>query len=153
MPESLQVRSRRSKMPPRGWKRARSVKAFQAPERSRFRRLLGYIFNGWTISIALILLLIAFFTGTYYWFEFSDRIDRRLLSGEVYTPNAGIYSAPKILRVGESTSMLELIDYLKTAGYIEKNNRADASRSRYSVDGNALVIEPGSSAMIDGKKA
>jgi penicillin-binding protein 1B len=153
MPESLQVRSRRSKMPPRGWKRSRSVKAFQAPARGRFRRILGYIFNGWTISIALVLLLAAFLTGTYYWFEFSDRIDRRLLSGEVYTPNAGIYSAPKILRAGETTSMLELIDYLKTAGYIEKNNRADASRSRYSVDGGTLVIEPGSSAMIDGKKA
>ena len=92
-------------------------------------------------------------TTTYYWFEFSDRIDRKLLSGEVFTPNAGIYSAPKILRNGESTTMLELVDYLKTAGYIEKNNHADASRSRYWVDGASLMIEPGASAIIDGKKA
>jgi penicillin-binding protein 1B len=46
-----------------------------------------------------------------------------------------------------------LIDYLKGAGYVERNNRADASRSRYTIDGTALVIEPGASAVIDGKKA
>jgi penicillin-binding protein 1B len=153
MQENLQVRAVRSKRPPRSWKRSRRVQAFQAPPRSRFRRLLRYVFNVWTISLALCLLLAVFLTCTYYWFEFSDRIDRKLLSGEVYTPNAGIYSAPKILRAGESTSMLELVDYLKSAGYIEKNNRADASRSRYWADGNSLVIEPGASAMLDGKQA
>jgi penicillin-binding protein 1B len=114
---------------------------------------MAYFFNVWTVSIGLCVLLIAFLTATYYWFEFSDRIDRRLLSGEVYTPNAGIYSAPKILHTGELTSLLELVDYLKSAGYIERNNRADASRSRYWVDGNTLVVEPGASAVIDGKKA
>lgn len=129
------------------------VRSFQAVPKNRFRRILGYFFNVWTISIALIALLVAFLTATYFWFEFSDRIDRKLLSGEVYTPNAGIYSAPKILRTGESTSMQELVEYLKTAGYIEKNNRADASRSRYWADGTSLVIEPGSSAVIDDKKA
>lgn len=153
MPESLGVKTRRSKIPPRGWKKANRVRGYRAIPPGRFRRFLGYIFNVWTISAALFVLLTAFLFGTYYWFEFSDRIDRKLLSGEVYTPNAGIYSAPKTLRNGESTSMFELIDYLKSAGYIEKNNRADASRSRYSVDGTALVIEPGASAIIDGKKA
>ena len=140
-------------MPPRGWKRGRRVQSFRAAPKGRFRRILGYIFNIWTVSLALVVLLIAFLTGTYYWFEFSDRIDRKLLSSEVFTPNAGIYSAPKTLRSGESISMLQLIDYLKSAGYIEKNNRADASRSRYWVDGSSLVIEPGSSAIIDDKKA
>ena len=140
-------------MPPRGWKRMRRIQTYQAVPKSRLRRFLGYIFNIWTVSIALVVILIAFFTATYYWFEFSDRIDQKLLSGEVFTPNAGIYSAPETLRAGESTSMQELVDYLKTAGYIEKNSRADASRSRYWVDGSSLVIEPGASAVIDGKQA
>jgi penicillin-binding protein 1B len=153
MPQNLQVRTHRSKAPPRGWKRANRVRSFQAAPQSRLRRILGYIFNVWTITGTLLVLLTLFLFGTYYWFEYSDRIDRKLLSGEIYTPNAGIYSAPKTLRAGESTSMQELIEYLKSAGYIEKNNRADASRSRYSVDGTALLIEPGSGAIIDGKKA
>ncbi|MEP6947591.1 MAG: PBP1A family penicillin-binding protein [Acidobacteriota bacterium] len=113
---------------------------------------MGYVFNRWTLACTLIILVTAFLTVTYYWFEFSDRIDRKLLSGEVFTPSAGIYSAPKVLRVDESTSLPELVEYLKTAGYIEKNDRADASRSRYWVDGEALRIEPGFTGIIDNKK-
>jgi penicillin-binding protein 1B len=153
MQENLPFKRMRSKLPPKGWKGMRRVKTFQAVPKSRFRRLVGYVFNVWTVSLTLLVLLFAFLVGTYYWFEFSDRIDRKLLSGEVYTPTAGIYSAPKVLTAGEGISLNDLIDYLKTAGYIEKNNRADASRSRYAIDGSSLVIEPGATAVIDGKKA
>ena len=59
------------------------------------------IFNGYTISAFLIVVLVTFLTTTYFWFEYSDVIDRKLLGSEVYTPNAGIYSAPKILKDGE----------------------------------------------------
>ena len=140
-------------MPPRGWIRSRRpATAYKAAPPSRWRRWLGYVFNGWTLSIAAILFLTAFLTLTYYWFDFSDRIDQRLLSGEVFTASAGIYSAPKTLKVGEDTNRTELIDYLKSAGYIERNNQADASRSRYGIDGDVLGIEPGMTGYIDGKK-
>jgi len=152
MQEQLQVKRMRSKSPPKGWLKAHRRTVYKEPKRSRFRRILRWIFNGWTISLVLIVLLIAFLTFTYFWFELSDRIDRRLLSGEVFTPSAGIYSAPKTLKPGEETSMLGLIEYLKSAGYIEKNNKADASRSRYSVSGDTLEIEPGYTSTIDGKK-
>lgn len=152
MSEQIQGKKTRSKLPSDSWHNRRVV-AYSEPPRSRFRRFTGKIFNLWTLSLALLILLAGFLTATYYWFEFSDRIDRRLLSGEVYTPAAGIYSAPKILRAGEKTSMIELIDYLKTAGYVEKNARADSTRSRYSTDAGKLVIEPGYTALIDGKKA
>ena len=140
-------------MPPRGWVRARRpATAYQAPPQSRWRRWLGYVINGWTLSIAAILFLVVFLTLTYYWFDFSDQIDQRLLSGEVFTASAGIYSAPKTLRVGENTSRTELIEYLRTAGYIERNAQADASRSRFAVEGDVLGIEPGMTGYIDGKK-
>src|SRR5688572_17927866 len=142
----------RSKLPPRGWIRSRRATSYQAPPPTRFRRIMNMIFNGWTISAVLFLFLGAFLTLTYFWFEFSDRIDQRLLSGEVYTASAGIYSAPKTLRVGEDISMTQLVDYLKSAGYIEKNNQADASRSRYSIEGDVVGIEPGMTGIIDGKK-
>lgn len=141
-------------MPPRGWvKSRRPASSYQAPPPSRFRRILRAIFNGWTISIALVLLLVVFLTLTYFWFEFSNRIDQKLLSGDVYTASAGIYSAPKILKVGEEINMPAMIDYLKSAGYIERNSQADASRSRYAVDGDVLAIEPGMTGVIDGAKA
>ena len=142
----------KSKLPPRGYKRARRASSYQAPPPSAFRRFISMIVNGWTVSAALLVLLAAFLTLTYFWFEFSDRIDRKLLSGEVYTASAGIYSAPKILRTGESITVTGLVDYLKTAGYIEKNNKADLSRSRYAVEGNIVAIEPGITGIIDRQK-
>lgn len=154
MQDPLPARSSRSKKPPKGWVKARrGVSAYQGPPESRWRRLLHLLVNGWTISLASALTLIVFLTLTYYWFDFSDRIDQKLLSGEVYTASAGIYSAPKILKVGEATSMIQLIDYLKTAGYIERNAKADAARSRYAVEGDVLGIEPGMTGNIDGVKA
>jgi penicillin-binding protein 1B len=114
--------------------------------------VLRWIFNPYTLSISALLLLGVFLTATYFWFEFSDRIDRRLLSGEVFTPSAGIYSAPKTLRSGEELTPAGLVDYLKSAGYIEKNNQADASRSRYALTEDAVEIEPGITGMIDGRK-
>ena len=136
----------------RGSPAKRPPGAFKPEPLSRFRRVLRFVFNGWSLAIVLTAGLAVFLTTTYYWFEFSDQIDRKLLGSEVYTPSSGIYSAPKVLKDGEGVSMLELIEYLKTAGYIEKNARADASRSRYSVDGTSLVIEPGATASVDGKK-
>src|SRR5438067_13633979 len=152
MQDNFRIKTSRSKQPPKGWVKARRGTVYIAPPRSRFRRVLRVVFNGWTLSASLLILLGIFLTLTYFWFEFSDRIDRRLLSGEVFTPSAGIYSAPKTLKSDEGISMPELIDYLKSAGYIEKNNRADASRSRYVVDGEVLAIEPGMTATIDGNK-
>jgi len=139
-------------MPPGGWKRAKRVSAFQAPQRSRFRRLLRGIFNVWTGTFALILILVGFLGVTYFWFEYSDRIDRKLLGTEIFTPTAGIYSAPKTLKAGDTATLQELIEYLKSAGYIEKNARADQSRSRYSIQDARLLIEPGATAVINGAK-
>jgi penicillin-binding protein 1B len=152
MQERRAIKTTKSKLPPRGWKKNRGLTVYKPQPPSRFRRFLRLIFNGWTLSLFAIFLLFAFLTLTYYWFDFSDKIDRRLLSGEVFTPTAGIYSAPKTLRIGEDISLQGLIDYLKSAGYIEKNERADASRSRYSVAGDTLTIEPGVTGTIDGQK-
>ncbi len=153
MRDQNRIKSTRSKAPPRGWVKARRVSACKAAPVSRTRRLSRFIFNGWTISLAMILTLAAGVTLGYYWFEFSDRIDRKLLSGEVFTPFAGIYSAPKTLRAGEQISREELIAYLKSAGYIDKNVKADPARSRFSIDEKGTVeIDPGITGIIDGEK-
>lgn len=139
-------------MPPRGWAKSRRAAAYQAPPPTGFQRLVRMVFNAWTVSAAVFLVLGIFLTLTYFWFEFSDRIDRRLLSGEVFTASAGIYSAPKTLKVGESITIERLVEYLKSAGYIERTNQADASRSRYVVEGDTVGIEPGLTGIIDGRK-
>ena len=67
----------------------------------------------------------------YYWTVFSGRIDN-LLKGEVFTRSAGIYAAPKQLRVGQPLTPEKLIEFLKHAGYVEKSQQADKARGRYS---------------------
>ncbi len=140
-------------MPPQGWKKAHRVSSFQSPPRSRFRRVLGWIFNIWTLAFALLFVLAGFLTATYFWFDFSDRIDRRLLASEVFTPSAGIYSAPKTIFAGEKISRDELIEYLRSAGYIDKNLKADLSRSRYEIKGEEVSVEPGVTGTLDGRQA
>ena len=132
-------------------KAPRPVKSFKQPPPNLFRRILRLFFNPITVTLSLFLLFGAFLTLSYFWFEYSDRIDL-LLRGEVFTRTAGVYSASKQLRVGENISQEELIGYLKSAGYIEKNQQADSSRSRFQTTNSSLEIEPGISAVIDGKK-
>ena len=87
----------------------------------------------------------------YYWTVFSGRIDN-LLAGEVYTRTAGIYAAPKQLRVNESISQADVIAFLKRAGYVEKSQQADTGRGRYAANGTTLDIEPSSASSVDGTK-
>jgi penicillin-binding protein 1B len=88
----------------------------------------------------------------YYWFVFSERIDR-LLNGEVFTRSAGIYAAPKTLRVGENISVDELVAYLKNAGYVEKTQQAETARGRYKVEGATVLVEPSQDGSVDGRRA
>ena len=87
----------------------------------------------------------------YYWTVFSGRIDN-LLAGEVFTRSAGIYAAPKQLRVNETISQADLVAFLKRAGYVEKSQQADTSRGRYLINGTAVEIEPSSASSVDGRQ-
>jgi penicillin-binding protein 1B len=87
----------------------------------------------------------------YYWTVFSGRIDN-LLAGEVFTRTAGIYAAPKQLRVNEWISPTDVIAFLKRAGYVEQSQQADASRGRYQVNGTSIDVEPSSTSSVDGVK-
>jgi penicillin-binding protein 1B len=87
----------------------------------------------------------------YYWTVFSGRIDN-LLQGEVFTRSAGIYAAPRQLRVNESTTLDDLVAFLKRAGYVEKTQQADTNRGRYLVNGTSVEIEPSSASTVDGQQ-
>jgi len=87
----------------------------------------------------------------YYWTLFSGRIDN-LLQGEVFTRTAGIYAAPKQLRVDAAISQNDVIGFLKRAGYVEQNQQADPGRGRYTVNGTTVDVEPSSASSVDGVK-
>jgi penicillin-binding protein 1B len=127
------------------------VVSYVEPEMSRGRRFFRRLFSAPVIipvvfiGAAILGLLI------YYWTVFSARIDT-LLQGEVFTRSAGIYAAPKQLRVNESITQDDLIAYLKRAAYVEKSQQADTNRGRYVVSGTSVEIEPSSASTVDGQK-
>src|SRR5215211_7606135 len=111
------------------------------------RRLLRRLFSAPVIIPVVFISAIVLGILIYYWTVFSGRIDN-LLAGEVYTRTAGIYAAPKQLRVDETISQADVITFLKRAGYVEKTQQADESRGRYSVNGTTLDIDPSSASKI-----
>ena len=151
MPQLVKPKRKKIRNGKGGYRGAKAVASYKQPRRSLFRRILRLIFNPITFALAGIVFLLVFLTATYFWFEYSDRINL-LLAGEVFTRTAGIYSAPKTLRKGEEITPRELTDYLKSAGYIKKDRKADPTRSRYEIEESSIVIEPGNTAMVDGKR-
>jgi penicillin-binding protein 1B len=126
------------------------VNAFQAKKPGFFRRIFRVIFHPVALIGYLLIASAIVFTLGYYWFEFSEKVDR-LLAGEVFTSSAGIYASPKILKQGEGITKEELVTYLKSAGYIQKNQQASKTRSRYALEDQTVEIEPGETATVDGK--
>src|SRR3989442_10467830 len=124
---------------------------YEEPPVSFWRRFARGFFTAPVIIPLVLVAALVLGVLIYYWTVFSARIDN-LLKGEVYTRSAGIYAAPKQLRVGETLSEDDLIAYLKRAGYVEKRQQADTARGRYSLGDSAVDVEPSGDSTIDGQR-
>jgi penicillin-binding protein 1B len=125
--------------------------SYVEPKKGLVRRIIRRLFSAPVIIPVVFISAIALGILIYYWTVFSARIDN-LLQGEVFTRSAGIYAAPKQLRVNETISHEDLIAYLKRAGYVEKGQQADTSRGRYLQNGLTVDIEPSSASSVDGQR-
>ncbi len=139
-------------MRPRKDQRSQSrIAAYAEPERSFRRRFLRRLLSPPVIIPAVVLATLVVGFLVYYWTIFSGRIDN-LLKGEVFTRSAGIYAAPKQLRVGQTLTQENLIEFLKHSGYVEKSQQADKARGRYLENGGTLDIEPSDNTTVDGQR-
>ncbi|MDT7779035.1 MAG: penicillin-binding protein [Acidobacteriota bacterium] len=134
---------------PKG-RRVPRVVRFEEPPEGFWRRWRRRLIRPATVIPVVALTVLAVVVLAYYYSVFSQRIDR-LLRGEVFTRSAGIYAAPRQLRVGENMSIDDLVVRMKRAGYVEKAQQADTVRGRYSIDGVSLEIEPSKDSTIDGR--
>ncbi|MEP6568803.1 MAG: PBP1A family penicillin-binding protein [Acidobacteriota bacterium] len=127
------------------------IVAYTQPEVSFRRRVARRLLS--PIVVIPIAVVVALVIGcfVYYWSIFSGRIDN-LLAGEVFTRSAGIYAAPKQLRVGEPLTPDKLIEFLRHAGYVEKAQQADKARGRYSVGDGSVDVEPSENITVDGQR-
>jgi penicillin-binding protein 1B len=139
------------KRPRRDARSASHIVAYAEPDVTFKRRVIRRIFSPIVIIPLLALATVVIVCAVYYWTIFSRRIDH-LLEGEVFTRSAGIYAAPKQLRVGQSLTPARLVEFLKHAGYVEKTQQADTARGRYSVAGDAVEVEPSENITVDGQR-
>src|ERR1051325_5544999 len=117
-------------------------------DRPRFVwRLLRFFLRPYIIIPIILIAGLSMAVLVYYWMIFSGRIDN-LLRGDVFTRSAGIYAAPKTIRVGQSISEDDLIGFLKRSGYVERNQQADSARGRYAMSGTMVDVAPGADAMV-----
>jgi penicillin-binding protein 1B len=104
--------------------------------RARKKRIAYYT----TAASLLIMLGAALVFFTYSYISYSKLVDARLASGYL-TSRAGIYAAPRSLRVGQSLSMEALVGLLRRAGYIE-SSASDVWSGSYRVQARAVEIHP-----------
>ncbi|MDQ6652693.1 MAG: transglycosylase domain-containing protein, partial [Acidobacteriota bacterium] len=115
------------------------------------RRFVRRLFSPPVIIPIVLLTTLVVGCFVYYWTVFSGRIDN-LLKGEIFTRSAGIYAAPKQLRVGQTITQENLIQFLKHSGYVEKAQQADKARGRYLQNGGSVDIDPSDSTTVDGQR-
>lgn len=134
--EITSVHERRRRSLPRLKRKSRVVHQVAVNETSRRRRI---IFRSALITIAL---LVATTTAILFhsYISYSKLVDERLASGYL-TSRAGIYAAPRKLRVGQSLSRDGLVALLRRAGYIEKN-ASDVWSGSFAAQGESVEIRP-----------
>ena len=147
-PEETPPAGKRSRRDSRSQSR---IVAYAEPQKSRTRRIARRLISPLVIIPVLFLATLVVGFLVYYWTVFSGRIDN-LLKGDVYTRSAGIYAAPKQLRVGQALTPDRLIEFLKHAGYVEKAQQADKARGRYSLGNSSVDVEPSDNITVDGQR-
>jgi len=95
------------------------------------------------VSIAIVALgvisLSIFLAQTYR--SYAKIVDARLAHGYL-TSRAGIYAAPRTLRVGQKYSPAQLIQALRSSGYAESDSVSDVWNGSFSSSGNLVEIRP-----------
>ena len=101
----------------------------------RSRRILRILILLLVLILAAIITLL---TSSYL--SYSKIVDARLASGYL-TSRAGVYAAPRTLRVGQSLTRDTLLGLIRRAGYVETNG-SDVWSGSFSVMEDAVEIRP-----------
>lgn len=133
---AIEVTSIHAPRRPKFKPRVRVLKA-EAPT-SRWQRACRIIRLSTAILGILFIASLAFLIYSY--FSYSKIVDERLASGYL-TSRAGIYAAPRTLRVGQSLSRDRLVELLRRAGYVE-TDASDVWSGSFTVLDDAVEILP-----------
>lgn len=132
----IEVTSIEEKRRRRNKRRERAGKAGRRVGASRRRRIIVR-----SILAAVILIVASgtiFFIHSYNYY--AAIVDARLKNGYL-TSRAGIYAAPRILRVGQTLSPVRLVELLRRAGYLE-TDASDVWNGSFTTHDGFIEIHP-----------
>src|ERR1041385_7458246 len=129
----------------------RTRKLKQPGRKPSSRRFTRFLFSPFVLAPLVIITLLGAGVMTYYYFLYTDLIDRGL-RGDIFVRSSGIYAAPPELRTGGAMKMNDLLTHLKRVGYQERGTTQNEKRGQYLARGSAVEIYPGSDAVVDGAK-
>ena len=116
----------------------------RAPQSRAVARVRRFV----RISLAILALglisLSIFLVQTYR--SYAKIVDARLAHGYL-TSRAGIYAAPRTLRVGQKYSPAQLIQALRSSGYAESDSVSDVWNGSFSTSGNLIEIRPSKTSL------
>src|SRR3954447_15128432 len=102
---------------------------------NRAVRFLKYL-----IGLSAVVAFVMIGAFLYCYTSYAKVVDERLARGYL-TSRAGIYAAPRTLRVGQASTVQSLADHLRRAGYIE-SNASDVWSGAFNCFDAAVEIRP-----------
>lgn len=104
--------------------------------RVRLKRLLR-----WSIAILAVAFISLGVVLVQTYRSYAKIVDARLAHGYLIS-RAGIYAAPRALRVGQKYSVASLSQALRSAGYAESDSVSEVWNGSFSANQNLIVIRP-----------
>ncbi|MFL6546585.1 MAG: transglycosylase domain-containing protein, partial [Candidatus Udaeobacter sp.] len=102
---------------------------------NRAVRFLKYL-----IGLSAVVAFVMIGAFLYFYTSYAKVVDERLARGYL-TSRAGIYAAPRTLRVGQASTVQSLADHLRRAGYIE-SSASDVWSGAFNYLDAAIEIRP-----------
>lgn len=95
----------------------------------------------WSVAILAVAVIFLFVVFVRTYRSYAKIVDARLAHGYLIS-RAGIYAAPRTLRVGQKYSVVSLSQALRSAGYIESDSASEVWNGSFSADKNLIEIRP-----------
>jgi penicillin-binding protein 1B len=90
--------------------------------------------------VSLVLGIVGTIVFFHYYNHYSAIVERRIDSG-FWHSRAGVYSAPFVLRKDQKTTLENVVELLRRAGYVEGDAADEIWNGNFVVTGDALVIK------------
>jgi penicillin-binding protein 1B len=106
------------------------------------RRGWGTLILKCVLAVAVLVALVVFAVGGYYYYRYQGIVDTRLKQ-PLFAKTAKIYAAPREVRPGQKLSRTAIANELRSAGYTTDGTANASPLGTYTETGDSVSIRPG----------